>query len=77
MMMVTKAERDLILEMLASKRISTAEARQLFDAIECCIKEEYGCNSDCFSDFMINLDHVFKRGIRKATRAVKEFILDF
>jgi hypothetical protein len=35
-MMATKEERDLILEMLSSGRITPDEARRLFDAVEYC-----------------------------------------
>jgi len=38
--MITKEERDLILNMLASGKITAAEARDLFDAIERSAEEQ-------------------------------------
>ena len=56
--MVTEAERDLILEMLAAGRINAEQAGMLFDAVERCAEEAEICNvpTDWY-DFTWELEH--------------------
>lgn len=69
--MATKEERDLILDMLASGRITPDEASMLIDAIERCAEDEM---LDVWQlDFADNL-HTLNRSFEKSIRDVSETI---
>ena len=74
--MATKAERDLILDMLASGCINPAEAKQLFDAIERCVQPEQVQADDLegFELFPV-ITRSIEAGVEKAAELVSRTVV--
>lgn len=74
-MMATKEERDLILEMLSSGRITPDEARRLFDAVEYCavIAAEDECDLPGY-DVVNAVKDTLRESIQAANEAVRHAV---
>ena len=74
--MATKAERDLILDMLAIGRINPAEAKQLFDAVERCVQPEQVQPDDLAGfDLFPTITRSIEAGVEKAAELVSRAVV--
>lgn len=71
-MFASKAERDLIVEMLAAGRITVAQARGLFDAIERHAAQESELEPfAAWEDLSTGLNKTMQDAVRQAGHAVQ------